>query len=235
MAMRSRGSSVRSAERGCDFWQLDGAGEAVKQAHAKEEEAGGHASEEEVFERCFGGEAALLVEAGEDVERKREEFEGDENEKQVLRGDQEHHGHGGEEDEREVFADVAGDAGGGREQDRENREAEQRALDELRQRGEDEHATRQGSCAGMAQQEERDQAANAGDEGCDAETLRERGAAQEGEIECEQEQARDGYGQFRQGAAEEFGVTDHRHAPWRRPSKSGELSAGRIRSIRIRG
>src|SRR6185312_447583 len=132
-----------SADCRRDVGEFDGAGESIEQAHAEEQESGGHAAEEEVFEGRFGGLAALLVESGEDVEREREEFERHEDEQEILRRDQEHHGHGGEQDDRDVFADVPGEARGCGKYERERSEDQNSNLDDSGEWRNQQHAIRQ--------------------------------------------------------------------------------------------
>src|SRR5688572_14749850 len=86
-------------------------GEAVNVTEAKEQEGGGHAAEEKVFQGRFRGANALLVERRHGVKAKAEELQGDKDHQQILRADEEHHRDGGEEKQREIFADVVCEIG----------------------------------------------------------------------------------------------------------------------------
>src|SRR5687767_12190823 len=85
--------------------------ESVDIAETEEEEGGGHAAEEEILQSGFGGTEALFVERGHGVKAEAEEFQRDENHQEIFCADEEHHGDGGEEQEREEFAGVSREIG----------------------------------------------------------------------------------------------------------------------------
>ena len=146
MAISASGSRWRAADGRSHFAEIERVRESVEQADAEEQKSGRHSAEEEILQCGFGGFAALLVESGEQVERQAEEFERYEDQQQILRADQEHHGDGREEDQPQVLADVLGEPDGVAEQQGKNRQSEQRCLHQRCQRGEHQHSVRKADC-----------------------------------------------------------------------------------------
>ena len=72
--------------------EVHGAGEAVEQRRAVEEEAGGERAEQEVLERgLLAEQAATTRQAAQQVERQREHLEADEHRQQVVGRREQHH------------------------------------------------------------------------------------------------------------------------------------------------
>ena len=83
-----------------------GAGGSEAERDAVEEECGGEAAEQEVFDGGLGGGGLALAEAREDVGGDRGDLKADEDHEQLDRASHEHHAGGAEEHERVVLAGV---------------------------------------------------------------------------------------------------------------------------------
>ena len=118
-------------QRGGDLAEVGRSSKSVKQTHAEQCERRRHAAEQEIFQRRLRRFRVVLVERRQDVEREARQLQRDEDHQQVFRADEEHHADGREQDECEKFADVIGEVGIHREEHRENRQHQQRDLDQL--------------------------------------------------------------------------------------------------------
>jgi hypothetical protein len=211
---------------------------AVEQADAEEQEGRRHAPEKKILERGFRRLPAAFVESGEGIERQTQQLERRENHQQVLRADEKHHRGGREEDEAEVFANVCGEGGVEREQHGEDGEGNQHRLHQLRQRARDQHAVVEGGAVWPREKQQNcTRAADAGDHYADSPADREARLAHGEQVDGEGNECGERDDDFRQREPQQFEVVHriHRQAPVRRLSKSGELSAGMIRSSSSRG
>ena len=123
----------RSVDGGRDLQQVGGVAKAVEQAEAVEQEGSGHSTEEEIFERGLGGARALLVEAGEDVQREAQQLQRDEDHQDVLRRDEEEHARSGKQDKQNELTDMFGECGIDAEQQVDKGEQKQGGLQKMRQ------------------------------------------------------------------------------------------------------
>ena len=115
-----------------DLEEVGRIGEAVEQAEAEQHEGRRHSAEEEVFESSFGGAGAALVEPCKNVDRQAQQLERDEDDEEVLRGDEKHHASCREQDQENKFADVIGEGGVHREEERQDGDDQQRDLNQVR-------------------------------------------------------------------------------------------------------
>ena len=214
---------------GSDVGEAGGVGEAVQQAESEEQESGGHAAEEEVFECGFPGLQAALAEGGEDVEGEAEQLERDEDDEQILRADQEHHAGGCHEDQQDELADVLGEGGVCGEQEGADGEDEERDLDQVGEWAGNESAVEDVCLRGGQQNAEdgagtadRRQAGGYGEAGAG------RLPANDEEVDGHDDESRNDDDDLGDGELQELRVVNRVHCqlPLRRPSKSGELSAG---------
>ena len=106
MPAMSSGSTrvARALQRRADLGQLGVPGLPVDQRHAEEQEARREAAEQQVLQRCLLGARLVAVEPAEDVERDREQLDGQEDDHQAARPGEEHHAGGRRQDQRVVLA-----------------------------------------------------------------------------------------------------------------------------------
>ena len=83
--------------------EIRGAGDAVDQGDAVEEEGGGERAEQEVLHGRFAGLEGVAAISGQDVAGDRAHFEADEGGEKFLRGGEDAHAGGGEQDQGEEF------------------------------------------------------------------------------------------------------------------------------------
>ena len=171
---------------------------------------------------------APLVEAGEDVEGEAEEFEGEEEDEQVLSGDEEDHAGGGEEDQEDELADVVGEGGVGGEEEGEDGEGEEGDLDEVSEGVGDKDAIEEGGLRGREEDLQDGGGAAEGAEGGGEGEAGVEGFCSNRQVNCHHDEGGEDEDDLRRGEADELGVGsgDHCQLPERRGAKSGELSAG---------
>ena len=83
--------------------KIGGAGEAIDQRGAVEQQARGQGAQDEVFQPGLGGAGIVTVNGGDDVERQAEKFEAHIERHEVIGRDHHHHAHGGEEHQHGEF------------------------------------------------------------------------------------------------------------------------------------
>ena len=97
------GDTLLGRERIGQTVKIRGAGEAIDQGCAIEQQARGQGAEDEVFQPGLGGAGIVTVDGGDDVERQAEQFEAHIERHEVIGRDHHHHADGGEEQQHGEF------------------------------------------------------------------------------------------------------------------------------------
>ncbi len=219
----------RAVNRGGNLDEVGGVGEAVEQADSEEKKCCGHSTEEEVLDGGFPGLRAALAEGREDVEGEAQEFKRDEDDQEILRSYEEHHSRSCDEDEQDELADVFGECGVDGDQQCEDREDEQRDLDEMNEGIGNQHPV-EDVCLHRRQQNSKNctRTAEGRERGSNGEAGPRWRFPQGQKIDRHHDQCCGDDDDLRHREPKELRVVDCNHCqlPLRKPSNSGEFSAG---------
>ncbi len=103
-----QGFCGRLADEAGDAIEVEVAGHTEDEGDSEDEEGGGEGAEDEVFRARLEGYQAITLEADEDIESDRDEFDAHEQEGEIIGGGGGHHAGEGEELQRVIFRHAGG-------------------------------------------------------------------------------------------------------------------------------
>ena len=134
--------SSKLRRNGGEFGEIQFAGRSPDQRDAEHHERRRQRAEDQIFHARFERHEPAALKTDQDVKRDRDEFDGNEQHREIVRRRGKQHSRQREHDERIIFADARRDAVGKfhRHEQHENGRDEEKAFEEQRQRVFDEHA-----------------------------------------------------------------------------------------------